>query len=78
MPAEPIVFEESHNRDGIAYVITIRGKSGRYHSTVQCPLCGTTETIGRVATKVSAMKAAQASLESHHAANHRIGIASLR
>jgi hypothetical protein len=78
MPADPIVSEETRNREGIAYVITIRGKSGRYHSTVECPLCGTTESVGSVATKVIAIKEAQALLDTHHTANHRVGMASLR
>ena len=78
MRSDPIVFEETRNRDGIAYSIAIRGKRGGYHATIKCPQCDAAEVAAKVAIKADAVKWALTAIDSHHSANHRIGIASLR
>jgi len=78
MQANPIVFEETRNRDSVPYLITVRGRSGAYHAEVKCPECETTDVISKVATKASATNAALAAIDLHHSANHSVGCVSLR
>jgi hypothetical protein len=77
MSSDPIVFEETRNRQGIPYRLAIRGTSRAYYSTIKCPRCNTTGLTVKVGTKIASLEKALAWIDTHHSTNHPLGAAEL-